>query len=245
MADAGWYPDPEGSGWRWWDGASWAAPLPQQPSPPRTRSKDPFGIADAPWAAGVSRLVAIAAGCGAVVAATIAVLTVVLGRAIPGAWLLLLPAIPLLLLGQLWSLGLIAAHSSASADPTAPWWRRSVLRLADLRGGLSRPVALLFVGLFYAVVIATMFSSAGSGPPGSPARDVGGCPYAVVNHGDVTCVSESAHRAAGSLGQRFAALVLCGFFIGHCGIALGEVTRRGGTPPGTRPGSAGARWRRR
>jgi hypothetical protein len=114
---AGWYPDPAGGpNFRWWDGAAWAG---EERGPFNAQLLATAKSANARWrawffssapAVQVSRAVMVAAGVGIIIAATIVLLALMRARPQPGLVLLLVPAIPALLVGQLWTIGVLNAR---------------------------------------------------------------------------------------------------------------------------------------
>ena len=71
----------------------------------------------------VSRAVMVAAGVGTVIAATIARLALTRARTQPDLVLLLVPAIPALLLGQLWTIGVLMRACPMIPTVGASWAR--------------------------------------------------------------------------------------------------------------------------
>jgi hypothetical protein len=172
------------------------------------------------------------------VASAVVVAIAVLGKqAIPSAAVLLLPAIPAVFVGQLW---VIAVLTSRMPKPAGGWRVRMSAQMQARRnwrtmwlGGLPKAGQYLVMGSFAVGWVAAMtaFPSLSKGNPtdGSP-----GCPWALENHGSVTCVSHSEYQRAQMGGQRLAAGVMMGFFAIHFGVATSEVRRRLDLDPNSR-----------
>ena len=179
----------------------------------------------------LSKLVAVVAGCAATVAATVILYTFVVGALPDGMSLLLLPALPILIVGQLWCIAVLLGRVEArnKAMGASARWPRNYFRFRDLRGGLSRPAAALFLLLFYgAVFVGPGFSFWGSStltPTGVPTDDPSTCEYSSNNHGEYSCLTRSEFERKQVAEQRFAAGAFLGFFIAHCGLSSGEVLR--------------------
>lgn len=184
----------------------------------------------APWARRLSATIAIAAGVAAVVVITVILLTVVVGR-LPWVPFLLIPGVPLLGIGQLWCITILLRRANdrrTESDEPNQWWRGS-LRLRDVRGGLSRPVAALFLAGFYGAVIMgglSMWSMVSDLDTGTPTENPSSCEYSSSNHGDYRCLTKAQHEEQEERLQRFVAGILGGFFVAHCGLATGEVLLR-------------------
>jgi hypothetical protein len=96
--------------------------------------------------------------------------------------------------------------------------------------GLPKQAAYGLFGVVFlgwlAAVTAFPALSAGSPMTGLPAP---GCPWALEDHGTITCVSHAAYQRAGAAGERFAAGVIMGFFVVHFGVMASEIVRRRGS----------------
>jgi hypothetical protein len=64
---------------------------------------------------------------------------------------------------------------------------------------------------------------------GSPTTGTPGCPWALEDHGTITCVSHATYQRAGAAAERFAAGVTMGFFVVHFGVMASEIVRRRGS----------------
>lgn len=166
---------------------------------------------------------------GLVVATVVLAVTVVGGRPIPHAGLLLVPAIPLLFAGQAWSIALINARrakpSGSLRDRMAAQWSAQrnprTLFFPDL------PLRAAY-GLYGAFVVGwvagmTAFPSLSRGVP-SPGSPV--CRWPLDNHGLFTCVSHAVYLQVSAAGERLAAGVMLGFFAVHFGVATSEAILR-------------------
>ncbi len=177
------------------------------------------------------------------VAASVVACTFVVG-AVPGAAYLVLPGVPVLVAGQLWSLAVLKERA-AERRGTGGWWSRNRFRLGDARGGLPGPVGVVFLVLFYgAVLLASVpfvvgfvTTTSGDAQYGVPTDDPSSCEHSVNDHGAYRCLTQSEYEAMQAFEQRFIACVFFGFFVAHCGVATGEVLlRRSGGPTHAGPG---------
>lgn len=222
---AGWYPDPAGGpDLRWWDGAAWAGEV-------RAPGNAPWRAWLFSWAPAVqvSRAVMVAAGLGIVIAATIVLLALVRARPVPGLVLLLVPAIPALLVGQLWAIGVL----NARIPPEPKAW--SQLAAATVRSGKSMKQVVfgpLPARAAYALKILGFLGWL-AGMTAFPALWLGGtngstpgCPYQLSNHGSLSCVSLTTYQHVGAAEQRLVAGVLLFFFVFHFALAWSELVRR-------------------
>ena len=226
----GWYHDPYGMApQRWWDGGKWTD---------RTAGAKPSNwqvwFTASPASLRVDRWLAGGAGLAAVVAAVIVVVTVVGGRPLPGVDLLLIPGIPLLGAGQVWAI-LVGRARMANANGG---WRAKMSTQMKAQGNprtfffpwlpkqaaYGLPAAFFLGGGWLAAMTAFPALSQGSPTGGTP-----GCPWALEDHGTVNCVSHVTYERAGAAGERFAAGIIMGFFIVHCGAAASEIVRRRGS----------------
>jgi hypothetical protein len=180
----------------------------------------------------VDRWLAAAAGLGAVVAAVIVLATVVGGRPLPGIGLLLIPGIPLLFGGQLW---MILVMQARTPRVSGGWRAKMYAQMKVQRNprkflfpGLPKYAAYgLLCGAYLGMLAAiTAFPSLSQG---SPTSGTTGWPWPLEDHGAVTCVSHATYLRAGAAGERFAAGIIMGFFIVHCGAAASEIVRRRGS----------------
>jgi hypothetical protein len=164
------------------------------------------------------------------VAAVIVVATVLGGR-LPEVALLLIPGIPLLVVGQLWAILVMKARMPSVSGG----WRT---RMSTQMRGQINPRTFFFPGLpkqaAYGVLdvfflgwpaAMTAFPSLSQG---SPTTGTPGCPWPLEDHGTVTCVSHATYQRAGAASERFAAGVIMGFFVIHFGVATSEMVRRRG-----------------
>jgi hypothetical protein len=158
----------------------------------------------------------------------IVAVTLVAQRPVPDVGALLIPGIPLLVVGQLWAISLISARLSDRS-------RRVRERIAaqrreqrnpkefffpDLPASTANAITAIFFLAWLAGVTAILSLGAGDPSPGSP-----GCPWPLDSHGVITCVSHAAYLRAGAASERALAGVLLGFFVIHFGVAQSEVIR--------------------
>lgn len=223
----GWYRDPYGmAAQRWWDGSKWTE---------RTAGPKPSNWQDwattSPASLRVDRWLAGAAGLGAVVAAVIVVATVISGRPLSGIGLLLIPGIPLVFGGQLW---VILVLNARMPRLSGGWRARMSAQMKVQRNprtflfsGLSKQAAYGLLGAFFLGWLAAMTAFPALSQ-GSPTTGTPGCPWALEDHGTVTCVSHNTYQRAGAAGERLAAGVIVGFFVIHFGVLTSEIARRRG-----------------
>lgn len=239
MSAPGWYQEPEGGGWRWWDGSAWG-PL-HEPAAPDTPSQKSRGFAPldlgidfgSGWAARLTMAAAVAAGCAAGIAGVVLLYTLFVGP-VPDAvaGFLVAVSIPLILVGQLMAIGILSGRAAdrrrASGD-VPRWWSGS-LSPRDIRGGLPWPALVVAAVLFYGVTIAgagpSMWGSIGGRLPGVPTEDPAACEHVLNNHGEYRCLTDAEHEREQLATQRFVTAIIFGFFVAHCTVASGEVLRQ-------------------
>jgi len=240
MSSPGWYPDPDQQGsWRWWDGTAWgphsaeAAPLPEPRSPERG-AQSPVDRIEffAPWARKLSSLIAVSAGIAAGTACGVVGYTSLIGP-FPAAPILLVLGVPLLAIGQLWCIAILLRRADdrrRNPGNAVNRWSTSFMRPGDLRGGLPRPIAALFLVVFYGAILlgagGTFWGIARGEQLGVPTDDASTCEYSSNDHRNYRCLTKAEHEQEQANVQRFAASILAGFYVAHCGIATGEVLLR-------------------
>jgi len=180
----------------------------------------------APAARRCGTAIVIAAGLGAATAFVVAVTALVRDRPTPGLTVLVLPAVPVIFVGQLWMI----AWMNLRQGPRSGSWRER-RRVLKTRSGWTDPRTFFFGPLqtrHANFLLAIAFSGwllgmtafpaiANGGPAGAGA----GCRYRLESHGSYTCVSERTYQHAGAGEQRFAASIMLAFFAVHTGAALG------------------------
>jgi hypothetical protein len=226
---AGWYEDPSASGdERWWDGNGWTA----RTRPPALSFATWRGwLTRSPQAQTIGRSIALAAAVGALGALLIGLLALLRDRPLHGLTILLLPAVPLLAAGQLWTIALMNART----PPPEGGWRdrlraaRALQRLptrtfffGELDVRIARP--LMAVALLGWLGAMTAWPSLVHGGPTGPGD---GCRYRLFSHGSYTCVTAHTYEHVGAGEQRFASGILLVFFAVHTGAALGGLRRKG------------------
>jgi hypothetical protein len=216
---AAWYRDAETGLWRWWDGLAWTDGI-RRDSDWRLRimvSSRAERIDS--WVRNWS-LAAMAIG-SAVVAYNVAA-----GRTISVVEVLLLPAIPALVFGQVWLIALFNARLPTRKERRQGTGRsRRAANPFRLMFGTSRRMAIATYGLFFLLWLAGMAALL-SGPSGNPTKPPPGCQYALNNHGSVECVSHATYERAQLSGQQLVASVITAFFVVHFAGTAGELTRR-------------------
>jgi len=182
-----------------------------------------------PKAQTAGRVIACAAALCAAGAFLVIVAVLIREKPLNGVTLLLIPAIPTLAIGQLWTIALLNARTPRYTGGWRDRMRASratkgnpqALFFRDLPSWLGRTLlALAFLGWLSA---ATAFPSL---MHGGPAGAGDGCAYRLSSHGRYTCVSHQTYQHAGASEQRLASGVLLGFFAIHTGAALGGLRRR-------------------
>ncbi len=182
----------------------------------------------------VGQSVAVGAGVGLLVCASIVLMTLATQRpiAVAAAPLLLIPGIPLIAVGQLWGITVLKARGpQPSGWLQMQYGSRRLTRRESSKlffGGLPKHGRIAVTMLWLSAWACAMFlsvpflvgGSAGTAHPGFA------CPWPLHNHGDTTCVTHSAYERAGAAGQRFPASILMGFFVMHIGITTSELMRR-------------------
>lgn len=169
-------------------------------------------------------IVSVLAGCAFLVSGSIVVLDLVRTRPLHGVAWLLLPGIPILIVGQLWTiLVLIKRLQPRRTGPWNPFSRRWRITAGDVFGDLPIPVWIAVIGISALLVISSQTTDLSRGGPVPPTRH---CQYPLDNHGYITCTDEAAYYQAGRDVQRDGATVLAGFFVIHLAVAASSVFRR-------------------
>lgn len=221
----GWYPDPDGSGDRWWNGQRWA----ERNRSPSLSSDWRAWLAQSSRVETIDRFVAYAAASCAIGALLVSLAALVRDEPLEGASILLLPAIPILAVGQLWT---IASMNARMPRRTGGWRDRTrashamsrnprTFFFGDLPSRFARPLLLLaFLGWLSAMTAFPALTN------GRPAGAGDGCQYRLNSHGWYTCVSRRRYEHAGAAEQRLGSGVMLAFFALHAGAALGGLHRR-------------------
>ena len=180
---------------------SWAlAPLEPDPEP----SRRPLVLL---YALAAADLIGIG-GCAGLVLASY-----VRHRPVDGLALLLVPAVPVLITGQLWAIVYLRRRRS----PGSKLW--------ELLGGLGKGVAVALIVLAAGGWLAAFTTGAAGLSNGGTDGGSAGCPYRLRQHTEVSCVSRAEYLRAGAAEQRFAGGVLLGFFSMHAAAALAGAVR--------------------
>lgn len=188
-------------------------------------------MGESPTSLAIDRLLAWAAGIGLLVAAAIVLATLLTDRPVPAVGLLLIPGVPTLFAGQLWVIFLL---NSRMPRPQGSWWTRWSAQVQVQRnprmflfGSLPTMYAYGLIAVVFLGWLAAMASFPGL-VQGNPVDPMPGCPWPLMNHGFVTCVSYVRYEDAGAAGERFASGILMFFFGMHFGVAFDELVRRTG-----------------
>jgi hypothetical protein len=168
-------------------------------------------------------VLATGAGAAAAFCLLLVLATLVRQRPVPELTVLLIPAIPLLVAGQLWTILSINARRGkwGRGTPRRPLADPRKFLFGDLRRDVATGLVVLAICGWLAAVTAYPALARG-GPSGGDAL----CPYQLREHGLVTCVSKAEYERAGAAEQRLVAAALLFFFSVHTGAALGDVLRR-------------------
>jgi hypothetical protein len=186
----------------------------------------PF-VLDSADALRVGSAVRATAASALAISLVIVVTTLITDRPIPHAGLLLIPAIPVVAVGQLWA---IAAMLARRPSRRRGW--RGRFSSVGSRGprkfffdGLPTRAANVLVAVFYGCWLTAVLTFL-SLTSGGPASAGGACRYRLESHGTFKCVSHATYVHVGAAEQRFAAAVLAGFFVIHVGASAAELVRR-------------------
>jgi hypothetical protein len=165
----------------------------------------------------------------AAIAAVIVAVTLVADRPVPDAGPLLIPGIPLLVVGQLWAIAIISARRPRSArgfrERLAAQWRGQLSSRTVFFPDLPAPAAHAIGAIFVLAGIAA-FTAISSLGQGGPSAALPRCPWPLDSHGVITCVTHAAYLRAGAASERGFAGVLLAFFVIHFGVAESELIRR-------------------
>jgi hypothetical protein len=190
-------------------------------------------LARDPAARRVADVLTVADAIGIAVTVTLIAATAILGHAVGGLTLLLVPGIPLLVAGQLWGILVAVARRPPGSGRRSRARAAAALSIGDSLRAMFGPVdrrvtwavtALSVIGLL-SFLTGIIFTG-----DGSPAGSSRGCPYREMNHGVYSCVSRSAYDLAGAAEQRMAAGIFLVFFAMHFYAALASRAQAGGQP---------------
>ena len=186
-------------------------------------------LARDPAARRVADVLTVADAIGIAVTVTLIAATAILGHAVGGLTLLLVPAIPLLVAGQLWGIlvGIARRPPGGGRRARAGATGSPVDSLRMLFGPVDRRVARAVTALAVIGWLSFLTGIFFTGD-GSPAGPVRGCPYREVNHGVYSCVSRSAYDLAGAAEQRMVAGCFLFFFAMHLSAAVASRAQAGG-----------------
>ena len=157
------------------------------------------------------------------VAAAVAILLVlallVRGEPLPRAHWLLVPAIPVVLIGQAWCMVVLLA-----SRPARGRWSRDPRRF--MFSGLPAWQANVVTAIFFLAGISAATAAFVLQPAGGPRSPTRHCKYPLSDHGYITCVSHERYVTVGAAEQRFAISVLAGFFVAQAGMSAAALARR-------------------
>jgi hypothetical protein len=179
-------------------------PPPGGPPPPPAAEARRGWMTDSAASLLIDRLVVWAAGAGLVVAIAIVLVTLLTDRPIPDIGLLLIPGMPILFAGQRWVIFLL---NSRFPRPHGNWrsrWSAQVQAQRNPRtflfGSLRNTYAFGLIAVIVLGWLAAMLSYPGL-LQGNPVDPMPGCPWPLMNHGFVTCASQSRYLDAGASGE--------------------------------------------
>lgn len=156
----------------------------------------------------------------AVVCLAIIGYTLVNQRPISGASALLVIAIPLLAVGQIWAIVVVRARQSAADRESRKAWT-----LRFFAGHTPRPIVIGVYILGFCGWLAGMLAIIHifPAPPGVLRTPSTPCPYPYNDHGTVLCLTKSVSQKTAADLQRFTTGVLMGFFSTHILASCGDL----------------------
>ena len=184
-------------------------PAPSQPPPfvPR-RSRL------APWIMAIT-------GVAAAVALVVVLASAISRRPIAGLQFALVPAVPVLIVGQLWTIVVMRRlrreYSGRRVFPGGTIW----LSFSPLPRRTALALFVVFAAGWLSGITASSVLT--KGVPSATGNLA--CPYMFDNNGSVTCVSKATYLLAEAAQQRLAAGVMLGFFVFYFGVAWSQVIR--------------------
>ncbi|TPG18306.1 hypothetical protein [Pedococcus bigeumensis] len=161
------------------------------------------------------RVLPLALGVGVLGSAAVVAWTCTQPEALPASPVLVVPAVLLLLAGQVGVAGRLRLTSRARS-------RVSVGRLAR---AFASPGGAALALIAVAGLLAA-WSGLRLAPGGTPADARPGCPYPLVSRGHVLCVSPEHYRLAGLGAERFAAGVVLLLLAVDLAVALAPAETR-------------------
>lgn len=166
----------------------------------------------------LSKLVVIADAAGVIVGVLLVIATLVRGRPADGAGYLVVPAVPLIAVGQI--LAIVILYGSLRPQPSR---RGSRQTMKDMLRKLPPALRIALPTLAVSAWAVGLLSMAMTGLAGGPGTPRPGCPYPIENHGSVTCVSAQKYFSIGADVQRFATCAFLFFFCFHLIVILGNL----------------------
>jgi hypothetical protein len=153
------------------------------------------------------------------VAGLVAVVALIRQRPVPGLGVLLAFGIPLMIVGQVWTVSIMSRRRPHRSDR----WLDDVIASSARRspramffGDLERvpaTVLLWSAGIGWLLGMSAFPFLINGGPDGSRTD----CAYVLSNHGSITCVSRRTYERAGAAEQRLAGGILTSFYCVHIG----------------------------
>jgi hypothetical protein len=172
----------------------------------------------------VARTLLVTQGGSAMIAALAVVVSLVSGRPVPHLGVLMVVWIPLLIVGQVWTILRMWEKGLTRRALPQRWllmpWSGNPIQFffGSDRAGIGRLLVAVAIGGWLALF--TVFPALRYGEPYGHSD---GCPYQLAQHGRVTCVTRAAYERAGAAVQRGTAGLLLPFFCVHVGAALGAL----------------------
>jgi hypothetical protein len=178
----------------------------------------------------IAKALVVLDGIAVTVAFVILMADLIGEQPLTGLGFVLIPAIPLLAVGQIWMI--VTMNSRRTPRPKGLLGKRisrSIYRPRDngatFFGGLSRRggnvVMAGFVLAWLLAMTAVPWITNGNPASGTPR-----CPWQLDNRDVFTCVSHHTYLSAGASEQRFLTGILMGFYVAHFGVAQSEVKLR-------------------
>jgi hypothetical protein len=184
-------------------------PAPSQPSQPYVPRRSRL----APWIMAIT-------GVAAAAALVVVLDSAISARPLPGLQFALVPAVPVLIVGQLWTIVVMRRLRREYSRPRFPGGTIWLL-FSPLPGRAALTLFVVFVAGWLSGLTAP--SDLTNGVP-SP-TDNPSCPYMIDNQGSVTCISKATYLLAEAAQQRLVAGVMLVFFAFHFGAAWSQVLR--------------------
>lgn len=168
-----------------------------------------------------ARAIMTITGMSAALALVVVVASAISERPIPGLRIAVVPAVAVLVVGQLWVIVVLNRRYPVL-------WGRSPLRFGEVRELFSPLRRRIVLGIFAVFAVgclsaATAALTLANGVPPAIGRQA--CPYRADRDRSSACMSKSAWLHAVAAEERGAAGVMLGFFVADFGVAWSEALR--------------------